>query len=221
MSTNATTTKHTLVTLHGIPVTIELHWPYHPSPSGSDWYVLHGKMSLEDGNGRWAAVSVHLTQVVKAALPSLDAEHTLAPSLCTVRKAADTRDIEFLKSEKLQPCPMSSRVFNMMTQKFMFHTASEDQITEFLKRKVYWQSKLGAGPTQVAAPEESLYLGCENSTLLAAAEKLSAAGLIKLDGENAVATDALRAQSEEIESAAHKAVEEIDAKHAYERTVGH
>src|SRR5579864_4528455 len=47
MSTKEVTTKQTLVTFNGIPVTIELHWPYHPSPSGADWFVLHGKMSLE------------------------------------------------------------------------------------------------------------------------------------------------------------------------------
>jgi len=218
---SANTTRHTLVTFNGIPVTIELQWPYHPSPSGSDWFVLHGKMSLEDGVGRWAAISIHLTQVIKESVPSLDAAHTLAASLAVARKAADTKDVEFLKSEKLQPVTMSSRVFGILTKKFTFHKATPEQIAEFVKRKVYWQQKLGAATTDVADDNDALYLGCDKAALQSAAESLASQGLLKLSGGNAIASDALRAQSAAIEDVAHKAVEAIDAKHAYERTVAH
>src|SRR5579872_5283503 len=220
MSTQETT-KHHLVTLHGIPVTVELHWPYHPSPSGSDWFVLHGKMSLEDGSGRWAAVSVHLTRTVLEMLKTLDAEKTLAPTLCTVRKAADTKDIEFLKSEKLQPVPMSSRIYSVLTQEFTFHRANAEQIAEYLKRKAYWQKKAGMAATPVTEEMDMLYLGCKEDALLSAAQQLAAKGVIRLEGKNAVVAEGINAFAQEIESVAHKALEEIDAKHAYERTVSH
>src|SRR5262245_58223443 len=62
----------------GLPVSIELNWPFHLSASGADFYVLHGDMKLEaevkDGTPLHALLSVHLSQTVKEALPSLDRE---------------------------------------------------------------------------------------------------------------------------------------------------
>jgi len=207
--------------MNGIPVKIEFNWPYYPSPSGADWFVLHGKMSLMDGSGRWAAISVHLTQTVFAKLKTLDQNVTLAPSLCTARKFADTKDLEFIKSDKLQPTPMSSRMFSVMTQEFTFHKASEEQISDYIQRKVFWQHRDTIMSTPLTEEWDMMYLGCTADAIKAAAKKLLDQGLLKLDGENASATDALKAKAEEFEAAAHKALDEIDAKHAYERTAGH
>jgi len=220
MST-AQATQHTLVTMNGIPVKIEFQWPYYPSPSGADWFVLHGKMSLLEGSGRWAAISVHLTQTVFAKLQTLDQKVTLTPSLCTACKTADTKNIEFLKSDKLQPVVMSSRVFSVMTQEFTFHNASAEQIADYIQRKVFWQHRDGAASTLLTEEADMMYLGCTADAIKAAAKQLAEKGLLKLDGEKASATDALKAKSAEFEAAAHKALDEIDAKHAYERTAGH
>jgi hypothetical protein len=220
MST-AQTTQHTLVTMNGIPVKIEFNWPYYPSPSGADWFVLHGKMSLMDGSGRWAAISVHLTQTVFAKLKTLDQNVTLAPSLCTARKFADTKDLEFIKSDKLQPAPMSSRMFSVMTQEFTFHRASEEQIVDYIQRKVFWQHRDGMATTPLTEEADMMYLGCTADAIKVSAKKLADQSLLKLDGDNASATEALKAKSAEFEAAAHKALDEIDAKHAYERTAGH
>jgi len=32
----------TYVTLNGLPLQIELKWPFHKSGSGADFFVLHG-----------------------------------------------------------------------------------------------------------------------------------------------------------------------------------
>ena len=37
------------VTQHGMPVRVELQWPFHRSEGGSDWYVVHGRLWLADG----------------------------------------------------------------------------------------------------------------------------------------------------------------------------
>src|SRR5689334_2939490 len=62
----------------GLPVSIELNWPFHLSTSGADFYILHGDMKLEvegkDGMPLHALLSVHLSQTVKEALPSLERE---------------------------------------------------------------------------------------------------------------------------------------------------
>src|SRR5947199_2697602 len=62
----------------GLPISIELNWPFHPSTSGADFYVLHGDMKLEgevnEGTPLHALLSVHLSQTVKEALPSLEPE---------------------------------------------------------------------------------------------------------------------------------------------------
>src|ERR1039458_5504822 len=48
------------VTLHGMPVRIELQWPFHSSGGGSDWYVLHGTLRLADGGPLYADIALNL-----------------------------------------------------------------------------------------------------------------------------------------------------------------
>src|ERR1051326_713197 len=65
------------VTLSGVPINVaELRWPFHPSTSGSDWFVLHGRADLLDSDGLHIEVAVGMTQTIKDALGSLDPEHT-------------------------------------------------------------------------------------------------------------------------------------------------
>src|SRR4051812_30086089 len=64
------------MTLCGLPVTIEMRWPFHPATAGSDFHVIHGRMTLAAASGEktdlHAELSVQITQVIKEALPSLD-----------------------------------------------------------------------------------------------------------------------------------------------------
>src|SRR5690349_15554656 len=49
------------ITFAGLPVRVELEWPFHSSGSGADWFSLHGRLWLEDGGPLHADVAVNLT----------------------------------------------------------------------------------------------------------------------------------------------------------------
>jgi hypothetical protein len=204
-------------TFSGIPLSFTLEFPFHPSTSGADYYVLHGRVTLEEGSGLHADIAVHMSQTVREALPGVDAKDSQTPAINAIRKSIDTRNVEFLKSGKRQPMPLSSRQFSVITRKFIFQNPSEDELLEFLKRKVYWLTKLGSPKAWIADPCEALYLSRETSHLLASGKTLAARRFITLEGDHATATPALIAEGPGIEAAAKKALAEIDAKHAYER----
>ena len=209
--------KLTYVTIKGIPLTFTLDWPFHQSSGGADYYVLHGNAELEDGSGRHAALSIHMSQTVKEALPSLDPKDALGPAINAVRKSTDTKDIEFIKSTKRQPIPLSSRAFSIITRQFTFQNPDDAGLAEFLKRKVYWAQKLGAGRVLVNDPVDALYLTRRPEQVLEAARKLAQQGSIKLEGDYATATDALMNESAVIEGAMNAALAEIEAKHEFEK----
>lgn len=217
MSDSNPTAKLTYVTLKGIPLTFTLDWPFHQSSGGADYYVLHGNAELEDGSGRHAALSIHLSQTVREALPSLEPKDALGPALNTVRKAADTKDIEFIKSTKRQPMALSSRAFSIITREFTFQNPSDAELLEFLKRKVYWGKKLGQGKVRVNDAVDALYLKRTTEQLAAAAKTLAQQGIIKLEGDYATATDALMKESAAIEGVMQAALAEIEAKHEFEK----
>jgi hypothetical protein len=209
--------KFIYVTLHGFPLSFELEFPFHPSAGGADYYVLHGLVTLEDGQGLHAPVAVHMSQTVREALPSVDEKGALAPAISAIRKAADTKDIEFLKSDKRQPIALSSRAFSIVTRKFTFQNPSDDQLLGYLKHSLYWRSKLGQKDIELADPVESLYLTRTADELVEAGRKLAAEKWITLNGSKALGTPALMAESAHIEADTRKALEELNSKHAYER----
>jgi hypothetical protein len=205
------------VTIHGIPLSFKLEWPFHPSTSGADYHVLHGNVILEDDSGLHAPVAVHMSQTVKEALPSVDEKGAFGPAINAIRKATDTKDIEFLKSDKRQPIPLSSRAFSLMTRQFTFQNPSDDQLIAYLKRSIYWRTKLGEKKINLADPVEALYLTRTPEQVVAAGKKLAENKLITLEGNSAVAADALMSQAGSIEAETQSALGEINAKHAFER----
>jgi hypothetical protein len=213
MSTN----KLIYVTLHGVPLGFELEFPFHPSTSGADYYVLHGLVTLEDGQGLHAPVAVHMSQTVKEALPSVDENGALAPAINAVRKSTDTKDIEFLKSDKRQPIPLSSRAFSIITQRFTFQNPTDEQLLRFLKHSIYWRTKLGQKTIDIADPVESLYLTRTPEQLTELAKKLAAENWITLSGTQASSTPMLMAEAAHIEAETRKTLDDLNAKHAYER----
>lgn len=208
--------KSLYVTTRGIPLRFTLQFPFHPSAGGADYYVLHGDVELADGSGLYAAVAVHMSQTVKRALPTVDEHDALSPAINAIRKAADTHDIEFLRSSKRQPIHLSSRDYSLVTRRFSFHHAGEALLRRFLEWKAYWAGRYGVA-APVSDPVETQYLGCTVETLLTAANELEKAGLVRVDGGALMATDALKKRSAEIEGQCQKALEALNAKHAYER----
>src|SRR3954466_13664909 len=173
------------VTLHGLPLSFQLDFPFHLSGGGADYFVLHGLVTLEDGQGLHAPVAVHMSQTVKEALPSVDEAGSLAPAINAIRKAADTKDIEFLKSDKRQPIALSSRAFSIVSRKFTFQNPTDDQLFAYLKRSIYWRTKLGEKAIDVADPVETLYLARNGDQIFEIAKRLVAEKWITLRGTEA------------------------------------
>ena len=128
---------YTGVTLHGLPVRIDMEWPFHRSEGGSDWYVLHGKVSLNDGGPLHADIAFNLAQTVREALPALDGDLAFWVAVNTARKSLDIKQLELLKSGKRQPVPVSSRCYSIRNKHFTFASVKPEEIGLFVARKVF------------------------------------------------------------------------------------
>jgi hypothetical protein len=224
------------ITLGGLPLTIDLAWPFHRSTSGADFWVLHGDIRLEGSDGLHALVAVNLSATVREVLPSLDPKDAEAPVINALRKEVDRKQIEFVKSGKLLPLAFSSRHYDFKRQKWVFGKASDEVMATFLERKVYWEAKVksnsppahterekhGARAIEnkvwIGNPTDAQYLETSPGHLIEVAERLVAGdALIRMEGEWAEATPELMSHRQRFESATRTALEEIEKKHAFER----
>lgn len=209
------------VTLHGLPVRIELQWPFHRSEGGSDWYVVHGRLQLNDGGPLHADIALNLAQTVREVLQSLDSDLAFWVAVNTARKALDEKQLQLLKSGKRQPAPVSSRCYSIRHQHFRFANATPEEAAEFIPRKVFWGSGEQREPVLIADPCDAQYLGASDPNmvdkLVAAAKDLAARGMIELAGDYARATNGLLAQRDAFIASKEHALEELHLKHAFER----
>src|SRR5258706_1612848 len=90
--------KKIWVTMTGLPLTIELEWPFHRSTSGADFWVLHGDIRLENSDGLHAPVAVNLSATVREVVASLEPGDVEAPVIHALRKELDRRHSEVVKS---------------------------------------------------------------------------------------------------------------------------
>jgi hypothetical protein len=207
------------VSLRGLPVRLELQWPFHPSEGGSDWHVAHGRLWLADGGELHADIALNLSESVNQVLPSRDGELAFQVAVNTARKALDERQLQLLRSGKRQPVPVSSRCYSLKREQFTFWHVQPEEIESFVARKIFWA--LDRQPVLIADPCDALYLDAADpemqNKLLAAAKRLASEGLAETDGNSARATEALAARSAEFHAAKEKALDELHAKHAFER----
>lgn len=196
------------VTMSGIPICItELKWPFHPSTSGSDWLVLHGRVELLDSNeGLHAEVAVGMTQTMKEALGSLAQEHAEGLVVNAIRKTIDNGQLAFMKSGKLQPAHVTSRFYSFVARKIQFPAQPEHDVREMLKRRVFWLGRSGAA-VEVAHPYDCQYVNFSREKMVEVARQLAGQGQIKLEGDRATASDLLLQEGPAITAAMHKAVE--------------
>jgi hypothetical protein len=211
--------KKIWVTLTGLPLTIALEWPFHRSTSGADFWVLHGDIRLENSDGLHAPVAVNLSATVREVVASLEAKDVEAPVINALRKEVDRHQIEFVKSGKLKPVAFSSRHYDFKRGKWVFGRASDEAIAEFLERKVYWTTKVGGQErVWIGDPTDAQYLESTPGHLLEVGGRMVAGdGLVRMEGEWAVATAGLMGQAEKFDAAMRMAVQELEKKHAFER----
>jgi hypothetical protein len=212
------------MTLCGLPVTIAMQWPFHAAVAGSDFHVLHGRMTLADGSDLNAEISVQLTQVIKEALPSLDREHAEPAVINAIRKDLDRKQLELVKSGKRQPVTVSSRHYDFKKNRLVFGTAPDDEVVNFVRRKVFWLSRLAGGaegvPSEirVAEPLDLLYLNVTPEHMLELAQRdLAAHGLITLAKGFAAPGAKLVGFTHQIEHEMKEALHTLEEKHRYER----
>jgi hypothetical protein len=208
-------TEAVYVTLTGLPLRIELEWPFRRSGSGADFYVLHGDVHVESGEGLHCLVALQMTLTVKEVLPSLDLGDVEAPVVNILRKEVDRKQLEFSKSPKRVPVPFSARQYNFKRQQWDFAKASDEQVAELVRRKVYWNGKLGAARVWIADPTDAQYVSNPVARLLEAASRLER--WLSLEGEYAAATPELLAEGPRIEADMRAAMDVLEKKHAFER----
>jgi len=199
------------VTLSGVPIHVsELKWPFHPSTSGADWHVLHGRAELLGSDeGLHVEVAVGMTQTMKDALGSLEPENAESLVVNSIRKTIDNGQLAFVKSGKLQPVHVTSRFYSFVTKRIQFPTQTEQDVMEMLKRRVFWLgAKSGKGaPVNVAHPYDCQYVNFSREKMVELAQKLAAQGLLNLESEFATATSALLKEEPAFVAAMHQGVE--------------
>jgi hypothetical protein len=205
------------VTLTGLPLLIELKWPFHKSGSGADFWVLHGDIKLGGSEGLHAPVAVNLSATVREVLPSLEPKDAEGPVINSLRYNVDRRQLEFVKSGKLVPVQFSSRHYDFKRNKWVFGKASDEDISLLIARKVFWQRRLTESAAWTGDPTEALYVETTREHVLELARKLSEDGLMTAEGERASANAALMAQAEKFEADMRGALAELEKKHAFER----
>ncbi len=199
------------VTLSGVPIQVsELKWPFHPSGSGADWFVLHGRADLLDSaDGLHVEVAVGMTQTMKDALGSLQPEHAEGLVVNSIRKTIDNGQLAFVKSGKLQPVHVTTRFYSFASKRIQFPSQQEQDVLELIKRRVFWlgaKTSKGA-PVSIAHPYDCQYVNVPREKMLELAQRLAAQGLINLESEFATATEALLKEEPALVAAMHKGVE--------------
>ncbi|HVP53282.1 MAG TPA: hypothetical protein VMT05_14285, partial [Terriglobales bacterium] len=140
------------ISLRGLPVRIELQWPFHRSEGGSDWYVCHGRLWLADGSDLHADIALNLSESINEVLPSRDGELAFWIAVNTARKALDDRQLQLLKSGKRQPVPVSSRCYSIRREVWTFWSVQAGELEDFVARKVFWAGGLDRQPVLIADP---------------------------------------------------------------------
>ena len=204
------------VTRTGLPLSLELEWPFRHATSGADFDVLHTVVRLENSAGLRALVAVNLSATLREVFPSLEPHETEGPIINALRKEVDNKQIEFVKSGKLVPLPFSSRHYSFKHKRWAFGKADDKEIVQMIERKVYWQTRITGGEVRLDDPTEALYLDTSSAHIVELASEIKERSLIALSGAEATALPALMEQPHFEEEMA-LALRQLEEKHAFER----
>jgi hypothetical protein len=199
------------VTQEGLPISFRnFRWPFHRSTSGSDTYIVHGDLFLEDGTASplHAKISLSMTVTFAEIVPAPEQPYAETFLYNAARKTLDMGQLELVKSGNRQPVPVTTRYYSRWQKKFVFTDTNDATRLEFLLLKTYWLSGvLGASqPVWIADPRDGQYLNTTESELLRMAKDEAGQGLLTLTGEFAAPTPLLMARAEEFRARLDKAI---------------
>ena len=199
------------VTVAGLPISLgEFAWPFHRSTSGSDTYIVHGVVRLEDGSEPilHAKISASMTVTFAEIVPAPEQPYAETFIYNAVRKTLDYGQLELVKSGNRQPVPVTTRYYSRWQKKFFFTDTDDATRTEFLKSKVYWLSGVlgGKEPVWIADPRDGQYLNTTSDELKKMAAALEREGYIKVTSEYAAPTDRLLDHAEDFKTKMEEAL---------------
>jgi hypothetical protein len=209
--------KTVYVTRTGLPLSFNFDWPFRHATSGADFEVLHAVITLENSSGLRALVAVNLSATLREVLPSLEPKDAEGPVINALRKEADNKQLEFVKSGKLVPLPFSSRHYSFKLKRWAFGSASDEEIEKMIERKVYWQNRVVGGAVSLSDPTEALYLDTSSEHIAEIAAGMAERGLFTITAGFASALPALIDRGEHFEAEMSRALHELEEKHAFER----
>ena len=150
-------------------------------------------------------------------LPAPDPDTALPYVINVVRKVVETKDLEFLKSGKRQPIPLSSRFKNIKQNSWRFMTPNEAEVKDMVRRTVFWVGhKLGRTRVNIADEINAVYVATRKSKLLDMGLELASEGWIELDGHYAVASQKMLGAAAQFEKEEQEALAMLQQKHAFE-----
>ncbi len=190
-------------TMLGFPLSFgSFAWPFHPSTSGADTFIVHGQVNLETGGESvlHAKVSASLTQTFAEVVAALEQPFAEGFIYNAVRKTLDQGQLELVKSGNRQPVPVTTRYYSTKQKRFIFNDTTEQQREHFLAGKVYWLSGVlgGEAPVWIADPRDAQYLNTTTEELVKAASAVAKQGLLTLNSGGDWATGTAKLQDERV-----------------------
>ena len=194
------------LSLGGLPLSFgKFAWPFHPSSSGADTFLVHGEVRLEDGESSplHAKIAASMTVTFAEIVTAMEQPFAEGFIYNAVRKTMDQGQLELVKSGNRQPVPVTTRYYNMKQKKFVFNDTVEAQRREYLAGKAYWLSGVlgGGAPVWLLDPRDAQYLNTTLSDLKQSLAALMTDGLVTIaeDAEYATPTEKLMANRAQYE----------------------
>jgi hypothetical protein len=214
------------VTVAGLPISLsEFAWPFHRSTSGSDTYIVHGTVNLEDGSSPRLHAKISASMTVTFAEIVAAPEQPYAETFIynAVRKTLDYGQLELVKSGNRQPVPVTTRYYSRWQKKFFFTDTDDATRTEFLKSKIYWLSGVLGGnePVWIADPRDSQYLNTTIEELKSMVSALAREGFVHLTADYAAPTPRLLDHADEFKAKMQAALQATKPAFNEEMRHGH
>ena len=179
-----------------VPIEIKISWPLEPSGNLPTYFVhCHTRIAAAEGQEANFTVAVpDMTRLVLGSLQQVAVESLL---INTIRTAIDKGEVRFYEANEhpteLQRLEALVDKYDGDKRKFIHPGASDSQIREFIKRKVYWlgfRARDKDAKVSIEDYYDSEYLGTSPQRIKQLAQVLDAEGTIQVHNHEALATPA-------------------------------